>query len=473
MVRLFSHYVSGRLVLLIVVEALLLMLSAYAGFSFHHWRAAVVMVEGAGAAVPSQATVFALGMLVVMNSMGLYQQDLWKDGCSALVRLVGTVVVGLGIMVLAAHVFSPVNLGGEGLAIMVIVALIGIGLARFLFYRWDKLSAFKPRVLVLGTGSRVMRLTEYAQRNHSHVVVGYLALHSSTHDVALPGVLPMAPGDSLLEVVKKYRIDQIVVAVNDRRNGGLPVQELLECRMKGVNVTELPTFFEREYRQVLLEALNPSWIVLGDGFRQGWLRTAMKRLFDLTASVVLLVLAFPLILVAAACIYLESGGPVFYRQERVGEGGRVFTIYKLRSMKIDAERDGTPRWATTDDDRTTRVGRIIRKLRIDELPQIINVLKGEMAFVGPRPERPFFVDQLVKQIPYYSLRHSSKPGITGWAQVCCSYGASLDDAIEKLQYDLYYVKNHTLFLDLVILIAPWRSCCGVEAQDNDYRIAGP
>jgi sugar transferase (PEP-CTERM system associated) len=254
-------------------------------------------------------------------------------------------------------------------------------------------------------------------------------------------------------VVEKYGIDQIVVAVRDRRGGGFPVQELLECRLKGIKVTELPTYFEREYQQVLLESLNASWIVLGEGFRQGFFRTSVKRLFDLAASTVLLLLTLPVMLLAAICIFLESGRPVLFRQERVGQGGRIFTIYKLRSMKNGAESDGNPRWAAANDDRTTRVGRIIRNLRIDELPQIINVFKGEMSFVGPRPERPFFVDKLTKQIPYYALRHSIKPGITGWAQVRYHYGASLDDAIEKLQYELYYVKNHTLFLDLVVLIA--------------------
>jgi sugar transferase (PEP-CTERM system associated) len=233
----------------------------------------------------------------------------------------------------------------------------------------------------------------------------------------------------------------------------LPVQELLKCRLKGVKITELSTFFEREYRQVLLDSLNPSWMVLGEGFRQGLFRTIAKRLFDVIVSVVLLMLALPVILVAAVCILLETGFPVLYRQERVGQGGRVFTLFKLRSMRNGAESDGTPRWAAAEDDRTTRVGRIIRKLRIDELPQIINVFKGEMSFVGPRPERPFFVEQLEKRIPYYSLRHSVKPGITGWAQVRYHYGASLDDAIEKLQYELYYVKNHSLFLDIMILIA--------------------
>jgi sugar transferase (PEP-CTERM system associated) len=299
-----------------------------------------------------------------------------------------------------------------------------------------------------------MKLAELAQRNQNHVMVGYVGFPSSAHHyVPLPHVLSMAPGESLTSVVEKYGIDQIVVAVRDRRGGGFPVHELLECRLKGIKVTELSTFFEREYQQVLLESLNASWMVLGEGFRQGFLRTTMKRIFDLVASTALLLLALPVMLLAAICIFLESGLPVLYRQERVGQGGRIFTMYKLRSMKNGAESDGNPRWAAADDDRTTRVGRILRKLRFDELPQIINVLKGEMSFVGPRPERPFFVNQLMKQIPYYALRHSIKPGITGWAQVRYHYGGSLDDAIEKLQYELYYVKNHTLFLDLMVLIA--------------------
>jgi sugar transferase (PEP-CTERM system associated) len=222
--------------------------------------------------------------------------------------------------------------------------------------------------------------------------------------------------------------------------------------LHGIKVKELSTFFEREHRQVLLESLNPSWMVLGDGFRQGLVRQTVKRMVDLVVSGVLLLLAAPIMAVTAILIALESGLPVLYRQERVGKNGRVFTLYKFRSMKNDAENDGTPRWASTDDERTTAVGRIIRKLRIDELPQIFNVLKGDMSFVGPRPERPYFVDQLAKQIPYYAMRHSVQPGITGWAQVRYPYGASVDDAIEKLQYDLYYVKNHCLFLDLMILI---------------------
>jgi sugar transferase (PEP-CTERM system associated) len=320
------------------------------------------------------------------------------------------------------------------------------------FHRWQNLSAFKSRVLVLGTGSRVTRLAEYALRNPNHHIVGYVATQPGTNYVPSRLVLSRAPGDSLLSMAQRHAVKQIVLGVRDRRGGGFPIQELLECKMKGIEVVELPTFFEREYRQVMLEALNPSWMVLGDGFRQGFFKNLVKRLFDLTASIVLLFVCLPALLLAVLLIFLESGAPVLYRQERVGRGGRVFTLYKLRSMRKDAESDGA-QWAATNDDRTTRVGRFLRKTRIDELPQIFNVLNGEMSFVGPRPERPVFVDQLVKQIPFYALRHNVKPGITGWAQVRYSYGASVDDAVEKLQYDLYYVKKHSLFLDLMILIS--------------------
>jgi sugar transferase (PEP-CTERM system associated) len=284
-------------------------------------------------------------------------------------------------------------------------------------------------------------------------VIGFVSLQTSKHFVPQSQVLSMSPGTTLASMVDKYAIDQIVVGVRDRRGGGFPVQQLLECKMKGVDLIELPTFFEREYRQVMLESLNPSWMVLGDGFRQSHFGNAVKRLFDLAVSVALLVLCVPVLLFAALCIFLESGFPVLYRQERSGRHGRAFTLYKLRSMSVDAERTGTAQWARANDDRVTLVGHIIRKFRIDELPQLFNVIKGEMSLVGPRPERPFFVDQLVKQIPYYSLRHTVKPGITGWAQVRYAYGASVDDAIEKLQHDLYYVKNHSLFLDIMILLA--------------------
>jgi sugar transferase (PEP-CTERM system associated) len=218
-----------------------------------------------------------------------------------------------------------------------------------------------------------------------------------------------------------------------------------------VRVLDMATHFEKTLGQIRLDSVSAGWLIFGDGFDQSMFRTVVKRIFDLLGAFVLLVLAAPVMLVTAVLIYLESGGPVLYYQERVGLGGRLFNVIKFRSMRTDAEKDGKPRWAAMQDDRVTRVGRIIRKLRIDELPQLLSVLAGDMSLVGPRPERPYFVDKLTQQIPYYAVRQSVKPGVTGWAQVRYHYGSSVEDAVEKLQYDLYYVKNHTLFLDLVIL----------------------
>ena len=231
----------------------------------------------------------------------------------------------------------------------------------------------------------------------------------------------------------------------------LPLRELLDCKLAGVNVLDLASYFERTLGQIRLDSLKVGWLIFSEGFRQGWLRSFVKRAFDIVAASIQLVVALPVMLVTALAIVVEDGFPIIYRQERVGLNGRLFKVIKFRSMRRDAEKDGKARWATAHDDRTTRVGRVIRKVRVDELPQIFNVLMGDMSLVGPRPERPYFVDQLTRDIPFYAVRHSVKPGVTGWAQVSYHYGASVDDSIQKLQYDLYYVKNHTLFLDIVIL----------------------
>jgi sugar transferase (PEP-CTERM system associated) len=452
MIHVFSHYVPARLIVLAALEAIILMIAAYAGISLQLGGSGAVISSGVEA-VPSLAIGFAVGMVIVMSSMGLYQPDLWGNKHAVAARLAVAFLLGLLATGLVSYWVPALNAGPAMLAGILVVALTGSIIVRTAFYKWSNLGAFKSRVLVLGTGSRVMKLAESATHGASHKIIGYVALQPSMHYVPPQRILPMAPDESLLSVVKKHAIDQIVVAVRDRRGDGFPVNQLLECKMNGVEVVELPTFFEREHRQVLLESLNPSWMVLGRGFRQGQFGNAVKRLFDLIVSGALLLLSLPIMLVAALCIYLESGGPVLFRQDRVGQSGRVFTLYKFRSMRTDAESDGTPQWAEVNDARLTVVGRLIRKLRIDELPQIFNVFRGEMSFVGPRPERPYFVNQLVTQIPFYALRHSAKPGITGWAQVRYPYGASIDDAIEKLQYDLYYVKNHSLFLDIMILLS--------------------
>jgi sugar transferase (PEP-CTERM system associated) len=452
MIHIFSHYVPGRLIVLAVVEALVLVIAAYFGI-FLHVTEFGVAAQGVGAAVPPKALAFALCMMIAISGMGLYRPDLWNDKQSIGVRVAAAFVVGFGATALIAYLVPALEIAPDALGSALLLALGGSVLTRAAFHKWNEVSTFKARVLVIGTGSRAVKLAEYAPRSPNHRVIGFVSFQPSRHYVPEQQVLSVAPGETLSSIVARYAIDQIVVAVRDRRGGGFPVQQLLECKAKGVTISELPTFFEREYRQVMLESLNPSWMVFGDGFRRGLLGNVVKRLFDLAVSSVLLVLTLPIMLITALFIYLESGLPVLYRQERVGQGGRVFTLYKFRSMRIDAEKGGAPQWASRNDDRATRVGLFIRKWRIDELPQIFNVLRGDMSFVGPRPERAVFVDQLEKQIPYYALRHSAKPGITGWAQVRYQYGASVDDAIEKLQYDLYYVKNRCLFLDLMIMFA--------------------
>jgi sugar transferase (PEP-CTERM system associated) len=439
---------------LVVVEATVLLIAVQIGIAlqFAESRAAMSTLGGE---VPAQAAAFALGMLAIMTSMGLYQSDQWNNNRSTRARIAGAFLLGFAIVGLISYLVPSLYPGLVALgATTMALACGGSLVVRAAYQKWNSSSAFKSRVLVLGTGARVTTLADFARRSPNHQVIGYVSLQPSARPyVPQSQVLSLAPGETLLSVAKKHAIDRIVVALRDRRGGSFPMQQLLECKMNGIEVIEMPSFFEREYRQVMLDSLNPSWMVLGNGFRQGVLRHAVKRLFDVAVSGTLLVLCLPVLLLAALCIFLESGLPILYRQERVGRDGRIFTLLKLRSMRKDAETAGAAQWASADDARATRVGRFIRMSRIDELPQLFNVLKGEMSLVGPRPERPFFVDQLAKQVPYYSLRHGVKPGITGWAQVRYAYGASVDGAIEKLQHDLYYVKNHSLFLDSMILIA--------------------
>jgi sugar transferase (PEP-CTERM system associated) len=271
-------------------------------------------------------------------------------------------------------------------------------------------------------------------------------------DISIPPEQQQQVEGSLYAWAEQHKVNEIVVGPDDRR-GSLPMEELLECKHRGIEVTDIVRFLERESGKIKLTA-PPSWLVFSKGFNVSVLRTATKRAFDVAASVAVIALTWPLMLLVALAIRLESGPrqPVFYSQERVGDRGKVFRLFKFRSMRTDAEGDGVARWAQAADTRVTRVGRVIRKARLDELPQLWNVLNGEMSFIGPRPERPQFVAELSEKIAYYSLRHCVKPGLTGWAQLCYPYGASEEDAAAKLTFDLFYVKNHTLRFDLMIFI---------------------
>lgn len=418
----------------------------------------VTAVRWVGAGLPVDivmvmvyALILALVMAPINAWLGLYQRVQHRTIYNTRARA----VLSLHLAVpLASIIFGLLPLSGvsqEFLEISAMIGVFGVLTNRVRLSHSRSRNLARDRVLVYGVGERAQVVNEVLGRVGEYVeIVGFypspvVEPQRVPEDKALPR------SRALTDTVRMLKADDIVVAVTDRRGGALPLRELLDCKLQGVRVFDLASYFEQTLGQIRLDALYAGWLIFGDGFSQGLRRRIMKRAFDIVFALVLLIPAMPLMLLTAAVIVLESGFPVLFRQERVGLNGRLFNVVKFRSMRTDAEKDGTPRWATKQDDRVTRVGRFIRKTRIDELPQIFNVLMGQMSMVGPRPERPYFVDQLTRQIPFYAVRHAIKPGLTGWAQVRYHYGASVEDSAEKLQYDLYYVKNHTLMLDLVVL----------------------
>ena len=324
---------------------------------------------------------------------------------------------------------------------------------------------FKRRLLLLGEGSLAAKVQAWLAENDRGYtdVVRYDSVWQErivplrgrlVRSAAMPAVTDPSPSTALPEFVRHHCVDEIVVATVKDHGGS--VWDLLECRTSGVKVIDFLTFWERETGRIDLDAIEPSWLVYSGGFRSNLLRRIAQRSLDMLVSVLGLVVTCLLMSIVALLIKLDSPGPILYRQERVGKDDQLFQILKFRSMRADAEQDGTPRWAEHRDPRVTRIGAILRRTRIDELPQLLNVLRGEMSLVGPRPERPAFVSALERQIPYYEVRHSVRPGITGWAQINDQYAASLEDAKRKLEYDLFYVKNHSVFLDLAIMLQTLR-----------------
>ena len=353
----------------------------------------------------------------------------------------------------AIYVLLPMAPASRELAqLSAMSAIFGILVSRITTSNSATSGLAKRRILVFGTGVKANEVKRALTKSDPTAeIVGFFA-GPNENDSIMPGNQIFSHGKSLTDVAMATNAQEIVVALSERRGGSMPLRELLDCKVRGIRILDLASHFEKSLGQIRLDSLYAGWLIFGDGFDQGFFRSFVKRISDIIFSAILLILALPVMLVTGLLIWLENGLPVFYRQERVGLNGRLFDVIKFRSMRRDAEKNGKPVWAATNDNRVTRIGRIIRKLRIDELPQLYSVLKGDMSLIGPRPERPFFVDQLTREIPFYALRHSVKPGVTGWAQVRYHYGATVEDAAEKLQYDLYYVKNHSLFLDLVVLI---------------------
>jgi sugar transferase (PEP-CTERM system associated) len=399
------------------------------------------------------ALVFAVLIVGLSAAFGMFRPESEEDLDVALAR--GLLVAGCGFP--AAYIvftvlpdFKPAR---EALALGFFYTICGITIVRYVGTAFTRTGWFARRVLIVGAGTEALHVRGELERmgpNRFNLVGFYpVGAAAATVDARL-NTFPLK--SSLSEIVDQNDVDEIVVALGDHRGGGLPLEELLKCRTLGVPVRDLSSFFEGVRGEVPVDSLKASWLIYGDGFVQDRWRTTVKRIFDAVLATALLVVASPLMLLVAIAIVLESNGPALYTQERVGLHGRVFRLLKFRSMTVDAEKDGVARWAAHSDPRVTRVGRLMRRTRIDELPQLVNVIRGEMSLVGPRPERPEFVSDLRSKVRFYDVRHSVKPGVTGWAQVRYSYGASVEDSVRKLQFDLYYVKNHSLALDFLILV---------------------
>jgi sugar transferase (PEP-CTERM system associated) len=442
--QLFNRYVSTRGLTVFAAEMLLI---------FGSVALAATIQE------PSDLTgnLWKIALVTLVCQLCLYYNDFYdltlvQSNRELIVRLLQA--VGAASIVLAALYFAaPALMIGDGIFVSALfVFLVGILGWRLLFNQLTGSLKFEERILVVGTGETARKVARQIldQRDFAYHVVGFIDDDASRvgQRIVNPGIVG-TPAD-IPGLIARHQIDRIIVGLSDRR-GKLPVEQLLQAKLAGVRVEDATTTYERVTGKILLDDLRPSWLIFSDGFRVSRAARWMKRLFDLALSVTLGIIALPAMVLTAAAIWLESRGPVLYCQERVGENGRTFTLCKFRSMQLNAEAGGTPIWAKHDDDRVTHVGRFIRKTRLDELPQLWNVLRGDMSFVGPRPERPYFVAELAKEIPFYQQRHAVKPGITGWAQVKYRYGASLEDAMEKLRYDLYYIKHLSVFFDLTIV----------------------
>ena len=446
MVSVFRHSVVAALTVQLAVEIGCLFAIVVLALGLQHRLPTPVQ------ALVLPALVVALLVVLINVTLGMYRRREKLSSSSYLTRFLLAPAIGVPLAGFVAEYLPGGQPLQDNLLLLTTLAAAGLLVVRHAVVL-PLVAVMAPhRVLVLGTGpeARLVEASLSGADLSNMSLVGFYALEREETVVSSSQIV--ARSAPLEDVVRQLGVHEIIVAVRQQRGGVLPLRGLLDCRLRGIQVTDLARFFERVHGRVPIESLKVSWLIYGDGYRQNWLRAFVKRVFDISVSAALLLLTAPVMFLSAALIAIESPGPVIYRQTRVGRAGKLFTVLKFRSMARDAEKDGTPQWASVNDARVTRIGRLLRRTRIDELPQLINVITGEMSFVGPRPERPEFVAMLTEQVPFYAVRNSVKPGLTGWAQVRYSYGATVEQSVKKLEYDLYYVKNHTLLLDLVILL---------------------
>jgi sugar transferase (PEP-CTERM system associated) len=442
--QLFNRYVSTRSLTIFAGELLLIFGSVALAAIFQN-------VDDL------TSNLWKIALVTVICQLCLYYNDFYDltvvhSNRELIVRLLQA--VGAASIILGALYFTaPMLAIGDGIFVSaLLVFLVGILGWRLLFNQLAGSLRLEERILFVGTGetARTVARQILAQKDFAYRVIGFIDDDSSRIGERIVNPAIVGTPDDIPELVSRFQVDRIVVGLTDRR-GKLPIEQLLTAKLNGVRVEDATTTYERVTGKILVDDLRPSSLIFSDGFRVSRRTKVMKRTIDLTFAAALAIVSFPAMVLTALAIWLESGRPILYRQERVGENGRLFTLYKFRSMRKDAEQGGRPVWAKDDDDRVTRVGRVIRKTRLDELPQLWNVVRGDMSFVGPRPERPYFVEELARQIPFYQQRHAVKPGITGWAQVKYRYGSSLEDAMEKLRYDLYYIKHLSISFDMTIV----------------------
>lgn len=468
MFRIFNQYVSVKSILLMVVEGILIMLSLISAVKLRFWNnPAEVSTYLTFPDFVVQAGIVILVCLVCFYYNDLYNLSNGFGAVESVIRVeqsIGAASVLLGLL----YVLLPNLLLSRGVFLIAMaLSMISVILSRNLLEKIWKLTAPLQRVAIIGTKQLALEVArEMTRRPDLNLeIAGFLAAGpSGLPDEKIFGFPVLGTASELEKVVSDQNIAKIVVALEDSR-GVLPVRDLVSLRVRGVRVDDASTALSALTGRISLRTIKPSWFVFSDGFHRSRWNYCTKRIIDLVCAVIGMVLSLPIMAIVAVLVKLDSKGPILYRQTRVGWMSRPFQVLKFRSMRTDAEKDNCPQWASEEDPRVTRIGKILRKYRLDELPQFVNVIRGDMSFVGPRPERPEFVRELRQTIPYYDERHSVRPGITGWAQVQYRYGASFEDAFNKLEYDLFYLKNLSITFDLAILLQTVRIVfCGGGAR---------
>jgi len=457
-VKIFNHHFRTPFIALLLVEAVVLYSSVFVG---EYLRFGQLLGQEKIEFLELKAFIYTAIMMASLVAMGQYQLPNGQRRHYfpyIVIRNLVSFTLGIIGLTMVYYLWPEILLGRGLLAYSLCASFVGLVLVRLVFYHTVDGRRLRRRVLVMGAGELASNLLDnedplraVSPRNASYIIHGFVAIDDET--IKVPEQYLVKPGQALAEYCSAYQVDEIVLCMADRRNK-MPVEALFNCKLSNIDVIDFVAFWEREKSMIQLEMMSPSWMIFCEGCKQSAFGKLLNRLFDVVVSLLMLTIMLPVLVLTMLLIFVESGmkGPIFYRQTRVGLNGVHFQLLKFRSMIVDAEKDQGAQWASENDRRVTRVGSFIRKVRIDELPQLLNILRGDMSIVGPRPERPEFVADLEKKIPFYSARHRVKPGLAGWAQLKYAYGANEQDAKNKLKYDLYYIKNQSLLMDLLVLL---------------------